>query len=192
MSLKLNCAMLVVTITLVTMVVLSVRPHMGRSLNSCYSLLRQIEGAKAAWALDEKKTTNDTPADSDLFGATNYIRDRPICPQGGVYTIGRVGEKPQCSLPIHSMDFGWVVVCDETGAPVEGAEVSVLGVTVGAEPGRSDTNGAACVTRFPASVSDQWARQATGIAVSRAGFQSTTSTFPSPWPVRIALKRETK
>jgi hypothetical protein len=163
-----------------------------RSPESCVSILRQIDGAKSSWALEHNKKATDTPTDSDLFGPNAYIRTKPACPQGGVYTIGSVGHRPQCSLPMHSIDFGWVIVCDEMGAPVEGADVSVLGSVPGAEQVRTDTNGLARVTRFATSVSDEWARSAIGIAASRSGFQSTTSTFPTPWPVRVALKRDTR
>src|SRR5688572_287175 len=68
------------------------------SKSSCIAYLKQIEGAKAVWALEEKKTASGVPTDSDLFGVTNYIRDKPIWPHGGVYTIGRVDEPPRCSV----------------------------------------------------------------------------------------------
>ena len=43
--------------------------------NSCIANLKQIDGAKATWALELKKATTDTMDDPDLFGATLYIRD---------------------------------------------------------------------------------------------------------------------
>ena len=65
----------------------------------CLANLLQINGAKATWALEWRKTTNDTPTWSDLIGTTLYIVDQPECPKGGVYTLGRVGEKASCTVP---------------------------------------------------------------------------------------------
>ena len=67
--------------------------------------LRAIEGAKATWALENRKTTNDIPTDADLFGPESYIRDKPRCPAGGVYTLGKAGEKPKCSVRGHNYSF---------------------------------------------------------------------------------------
>lgn len=53
------------------------------------------------WALDNHKTTNDIPTWSDLIGKDGYIREMPTCPEGGTYTIGRVGGRPKCSNPEH-------------------------------------------------------------------------------------------
>src|SRR5256884_1807213 len=55
--------------------------------NACIANLKQIDGAKASWALEQKKLVTDTPTDTDLFGATQYIRDKPGCPGGGDYTL---------------------------------------------------------------------------------------------------------
>jgi Tfp pilus assembly protein PilE len=65
---------------------------------ACIANLRQIDTAKAAWALEEKKTVADTPADADLFGTASYIRDKPECPANGVYTLNAVDSRPTCSL----------------------------------------------------------------------------------------------
>ncbi len=195
MAPKLKLVIVVAAILLVAIVVFLpwFVPHRGvRSLASCVTILKQIDGAKYTWALEHNKTTNDTPKNSDLFGPNAYIRGKERCPQGGIYTIGRVGERAQCSLPMHSIDFGWVVVWDETGAPVAGAHVSVLGVAAGGGQALSDSNGVARVTRFPGSVSEEWARRATGIAAVRTGFQNSTSAFPVRWPVTITMKRESR
>jgi hypothetical protein len=65
--------------------------------------LRSIQGSKETWMLENRKSTNDIPADSDLFGETLYIREKPACPSGGTYTIGRVQEKARCSVKGHTM-----------------------------------------------------------------------------------------
>jgi len=64
--------------------------------NACIANLKQIEGAKATWALEQKKANTDIPATTDLYGANNYIRDEPGCPSGGAYTLGDVQVKPLC------------------------------------------------------------------------------------------------
>lgn len=66
----------------------------------CIIYLRELNEAKQQWALDHGKTNGVAIIESDL---TPYIRldvrgNFPKCPQGGVYTIGKVGEKPTCSL----------------------------------------------------------------------------------------------
>ena len=48
--------------------------------NACIENLRQIFGAKETWALEARKDTTQTPNDSDLFGATLYIKEKPDCP----------------------------------------------------------------------------------------------------------------
>lgn len=73
-------------------------PRVVVSRNACLSNLKMIEGAKDTWALENKKTGTDTPTESDLFGSGAYIREAPTCPQGGIYRVGAVNEKPTCSL----------------------------------------------------------------------------------------------
>jgi hypothetical protein len=72
----------------------------------CHELLVLADLAKFDWANNYGKTSNDTPTWDDLRfylpdWVTNIVRwtnGRPVCPEGGVYTIGRVGELPRCSI----------------------------------------------------------------------------------------------
>ena len=65
--------------------------------NACIANLKQIDGAKNTWALEQKKVSADPCVASDIFGATLYIRDTPTCPaNGALYTIGIVSAKPAC------------------------------------------------------------------------------------------------
>jgi hypothetical protein len=66
--------------------------------NACINNLRLIDSAKQRWALEKNKTSTDTPTMSDLLP---YLNKAPVCPKGGAYTIGPVGEKPTCSVPGH-------------------------------------------------------------------------------------------
>ena len=65
---------------------------------ACIANLKQINGAKATWALEQKKTNTDTPADTDLYGSTQYIRIAPSCPGNGTYATLAVSAVPTCSL----------------------------------------------------------------------------------------------
>jgi hypothetical protein len=64
---------------------------------SCMANLRQIEGAKQQWTVENKKLATDVPADSDIYGPTLYIRAKPLCPQGGTYSLNAVSAAPTCS-----------------------------------------------------------------------------------------------
>ena len=77
------------------------RPRASR--NACIANLKQIDGAKATWALENHKTSRDVPAATDLYGAAAYIRDEPTCPRGGKYVIGSVWQKPTCSFASHTL-----------------------------------------------------------------------------------------
>jgi hypothetical protein len=70
---------------------------------ACVTNLKTIEGAKSVWAIENQKTTDDALTDSDLFGPDKTIREKPLCPQGGTYKLGRAGEKPKCSVKGHTL-----------------------------------------------------------------------------------------
>ena len=69
--------------------------------NACIANMKQIDGAKATWALEEKKVNTDVPTDAMLFGPTLYIREKPSCPAGGTYTLAEVQIKPTCSIGLN-------------------------------------------------------------------------------------------
>ena len=71
----------------------------------CWGNLKQLDSAKAEWAWEHHKTTNDTPVDEDLFGTNAYIRSKPACPEGGTYRFGRVGAKASCTVPGHILPW---------------------------------------------------------------------------------------
>ena len=64
--------------------------------NACINNLRQIDGAKEQWALENKKVASDTPVDSDLMGTDKYIKVKPTCPAGGTYSYNNMVTKPAC------------------------------------------------------------------------------------------------
>jgi hypothetical protein len=76
----------------------------GHSRICCVSNLKQIQSAKEMWMLEQRKTTNDVPPDSDLFGGPPaFMFEKPTCPSAGTYTIGKVGEKAKCSVEDHTL-----------------------------------------------------------------------------------------
>jgi hypothetical protein len=75
----------------------------GQIRYACIANLKQIDGAKATWAVENKKTNSDIPSPTELYGTNAYIRDVPMCPQGGTYTIRSVQQKPLCSIPGHTL-----------------------------------------------------------------------------------------
>src|SRR6266404_4163500 len=70
---------------------------------ACIANLKQIDGAKATWALENKKTGGDLPTAADLYGAAKYIRDEPSCPGGGTYSINTVDARPTCTVSDHTL-----------------------------------------------------------------------------------------
>jgi hypothetical protein len=68
-------------------------------MNACIQNLHQIETAKERWALENKKTANDTPTAQDL---QPYLKTQLTCPAGGVYTFNPVSQSPTCSIPTHT------------------------------------------------------------------------------------------
>jgi prepilin-type N-terminal cleavage/methylation domain-containing protein len=74
------------------------KARLSATRNACIGNLRQIEAAKRIWALEKEKSQTDVPVDTDLFGSNAFVRDKPVCPAGGTYTLYDVASKPGCSL----------------------------------------------------------------------------------------------
>ena len=72
---------------------------------ACIAKMKAIEGAIATWAMAHHKTTNDVVTWPDLVGPDKYLRERPVCPHGGVYSITTVGAGPTCSIPEDTVYF---------------------------------------------------------------------------------------
>jgi hypothetical protein len=102
-------AVIVVAITIFVVTLLAVvvpafisssRVSSTRSYAPCINNLRRIDGAKQEWMVNNAKTTNDVPKWDDIrvylsLGTNGQIL---TCPDGGTYTLGRVGEPPRCSF----------------------------------------------------------------------------------------------
>jgi len=85
--------------------------------NACINKLRQIDAAKNEWALEHNAKSNDVVTVNDIRPYIERERNNPFikldakgnlpkCPSGGIYSIGKIGEPPTCSLgttvtPVH-------------------------------------------------------------------------------------------
>jgi hypothetical protein len=81
-------------------------PHFVRASayspsHECQNNLRVIEAAKDQWAVENNKMTNDTPTWDDIRPYMSlYLKTNKFlkCPEGGIYTLGKVGQLPTCSI----------------------------------------------------------------------------------------------
>jgi len=69
---------------------------------ACAVNRKNIDGAKATWALDNHQPPDAIPTDADLFGEDRYIEHKPGCPAGGDYSVNAVRQKCTCSVPVHA------------------------------------------------------------------------------------------
>lgn len=74
----------------------------------CQENLAKIDEAKEMWALENKLSNGTKIPDSKaflndpkIFGSDGYVKEKPICPSGGTYTVNPIGENPKCSIPHH-------------------------------------------------------------------------------------------
>ena len=80
-----------------------VKARTASQRSACIANLKQIDGAKQTWALENKKVSTDLPVKTDLYGTDKYIRDEPSCPASGTYTIDTVANKPTCTITDHTI-----------------------------------------------------------------------------------------
>jgi hypothetical protein len=100
-KLKILVATLVAAVLFLAIVVPNfIRARNTKASNACVSNLRIIQSAKEQWALEQHKTTNDAPTLQDIqpYMGRGAAGEIPVCPDGGTYTPGRVGEPPRCSI----------------------------------------------------------------------------------------------
>ena len=67
----------------------------------CLDNLYQINAAAQQFALDKGKKPSDAinyPTDLTPYIKLDKNGKMPSCPQGGIYSIKKVGDKPTCSL----------------------------------------------------------------------------------------------
>src|SRR5689334_25188443 len=78
-----------------------VRARTTSQKNACINNLRQIDGAKQQWALENHKTSADAaPVSASLmpYLGRGTTGNWPSCPANGSYTINGISTPPACSL----------------------------------------------------------------------------------------------
>jgi type II secretory pathway pseudopilin PulG len=88
-----------------------VRARATSQANACINNLRQVDGAKQQWALENNKVGADVPVAADIAiylgrgagGQTLNVAGGQVagninCPASGTYTINAVQTPPACSL----------------------------------------------------------------------------------------------
>lgn len=71
--------------------------------NACINTLRQIDGAKEQWAMENNRADGDRPGPNDI---SPYIRNgfqALHCPSGGTLSINALGAAPTCTVPGHTI-----------------------------------------------------------------------------------------
>jgi prepilin-type N-terminal cleavage/methylation domain-containing protein len=81
-----------------------IRARARSTESACINNLRQIESAKAQWAMEFKSGGNSQPTDTDLFGVGMYLKKKPVCGAGGQYAIEIVSQPPTCTVPNHKLN----------------------------------------------------------------------------------------
>ncbi len=70
--------------------------------NACINNLKQIDGAKAQWSIENKKVDTDTVTTSDIV---SYLKGSamPDCPANGTYAVTTVSATPTCTVGGHTL-----------------------------------------------------------------------------------------
>ncbi len=65
--------------------------------NACVANLKQLDGVRVSWSLENKKGPDDLV---DIKSGAGYLRGglMPVCPAGGSYQVKRVKDLPTCTL----------------------------------------------------------------------------------------------
>lgn len=71
-------------------------------VNACINNLRQLDGAKQSWALENRKTADAQPTAQEI---APYLKDQviPLCPTAGKYTFNALSAVPTCTIPGHAI-----------------------------------------------------------------------------------------
>jgi prepilin-type N-terminal cleavage/methylation domain-containing protein len=83
-----------------------VRARTTSQTNACINNLRIVDAAKSQWAMEQGKTSTDTPAGSDIqpYVGRGSSGGLPFCPNDGAqtfatsYSPNNVGTKPVCLI----------------------------------------------------------------------------------------------
>ena len=81
-----------------------VRARQTSQTNACINNLRQIDGAKQQWALENNQGASVTPSEAQVspylgraVSSTTFLAANVLCPINGTYTINNLNLPPTCS-----------------------------------------------------------------------------------------------
>jgi len=77
------------------------KARQGVQVNGCINNLRRIDAAKQTCAMEKKLSADDTPSAEDLRPYLGQSFESLKCPQGGNYSINRIGDPPSCTVLQH-------------------------------------------------------------------------------------------
>lgn len=77
-----------------------VRARATSQKNACINNLRQIDGAKQQWALENHQVSTAAPASTAIqpYLGRGSAGTWPACPASGTYSVNAVNVAPTCSL----------------------------------------------------------------------------------------------
>ena len=176
--------------------------------NRCIDNLRLIESVKQQWALEAQKDSNAIPTVHDilLYPYFGFPPKMPRCPDGGTYIIGRLGELPKCSIPLHNVDLGSVSFgCEDAEGhvvhikaklafdiisydPIVGARVVIIDDSGRHDKALSNDNGWAEVRTWP--------HRPVAVIISKKGYATFSNTYTAAIKLadygRIRLQKQPK
>ena len=66
--------------------------------NACIPNLIMLDSAKATWQIEKRQPDTAVPDWADIVGPKGYMRDMPVCPKGGQYSLNALTTKARCGL----------------------------------------------------------------------------------------------
>ena len=72
-----------------------VRARTTSQKNACVNNLRQLDGGKDQWAIENNKVDTDAVTLADI---TPYLKKSPSCPASGTYSVTTVQADPACTV----------------------------------------------------------------------------------------------
>ena len=78
-----------------------VRARNTSQVNACINNLRQLDGAKQQWALENKTTATPGTADVTPYLGRGSAGTYPACPAAGSYALNNLDTAPTCTIAKH-------------------------------------------------------------------------------------------
>ncbi len=178
-----------------------VPPRDVAARESCIAVLKQIDSAMQMWEMEHSKATNEVPVWLEQRNGkgkvltwddlSRYLKRAPLtCPDGGSYSLGSAADGPQCSIPIHSLHFGSVLITDAAGVAIPDVMITVYRHGKLESQQQTDSTGYGNVASFPASMVDDWVDGSRKIVVSKEGYREDSSPVTVKWPIHFKLQKK--